>query len=412
MAVGNIIVWLRQYPYLLSMFGIVCLLLGAWVALMLARRALAAFVARKTGYWYEALFGQHVMHRAIWVFPLVVIHQGLSAIPYLSAPLVEYVQRLVTAAAVVLLIRVLSALLAAGNDIYQQYPMAKHRPIKGYLQGAEIVVYFAGAIIIIAILARQSPWYFVSGLGALMAVFLLVFRDTLLSLVAGFQLTNDNLICVGDWIEMPQYGADGDVVDISLYAVRVQNWDQTVTIIPTHTFLQQSFKNWRGMRESGVRRIKRAVAIDMSTVRFLNDDEISRLGRFALLREYLDGKRQEIASYNQAHGFDAGGDITARRLTNIGTFRAYVTAYLRQHPHLHPERTVLVRQLAPTATGLPLEVYVFANDTAWAHYETIQADIFDHLLAVLPDFGLQVYQQPSGHDFTRLAPSLPTRRAA
>jgi miniconductance mechanosensitive channel len=250
----------------------------------------------------------------------------------------------------------------------------------------------------VAELAGQTPWFFVSGLGAMMAIILLIFRDTLLSLVASVQLTNNDLIRVGDWIEMPQFGADGDVVDIALNTVKVQNWDRTITVIPTHKFLEHSFRNWRSMFDGGGRRIKRAIYIDMSGVRFLTDGEIQRLSRFALLEDYMAEKRRELEAWNARHAGDPVVIGNARRLTNIGTLRAYIIAYLRNHPRIHSELTFLVRQLAPTPEGLPLEIYVFSSDTRWGSYEAIQADIFDHILAMVPEFHLSVYQRPSGKD--------------
>jgi len=232
-----------------------------------------------------------------------------------------------------------------------------------------------------------------------------VFRDTLLSLVAGIQLTGNDLIRVGDWIEMPQFNADGDVVDIALNTVKVQNWDRTFTVIPTHRFLEQSFKNWRGMQASGGRRIKRSVLLDMSSIRFLEPDEVDDLRRFAVLRPYFDAKLREIDAWTEDHPEAREDPVNARRLTNVGTFRAYVAAYLRGRPDIRHDMTFLVRQLDPTPEGLPLEVYVFVADTRWAVYEGIQSDVFDHLLAILPEFGLRVFQQPSGADVGRLTAS-------
>src|SRR5690606_21205203 len=287
------------------------------------------------------------------------------------------------------------------NEIYNSFEMARNRPIKGIIQIINLLLYAMALILIIAIILDRSPWFFLSGLGAMTAILLLVFRDTILSLVAGVQLTTNSLIRIGDWIEMPQFAADGDVVDIALHAVRVQNWDKTITVIPTHKFLEHSFKNWRGMQESGGRRIKRAIHIDINTIRFLTDEEIERFGRFALLREYIARKKQELEEHNRQKVDDPSVAANVRRLTNVGTFRAYVTQYLRQHPGIRQDMTFLVRQLQPTGEGLPIEIYVFTNSTKWAVYEGIQADIFDHILAIVPEFGLRVYQTPSSNDFMR-----------
>ena len=231
---------------------------------------------------------------------------------------------------------------------------------------------------------------------------MLIFQDTILSLVASVQISGDGRVRIGDWIEMPSQNADGDVIDIALHTVTVQNWDKTVTTIPTKKLISDSFKNWRGMSESGGRRIKRALYLDQASVRFLDPDERSRLRRFVLLREYLEGKERELADWNAGLGADAELPVNARRITNLGTFRAYVERYLRRHPQVHNDMTLLVRQLQPGPTGIPLEVYCFTSDTRWAVYEGIQSDIFDHLLAILPEFGLRVFQEPGGADFQAL----------
>ncbi|MFH1569821.1 MAG: mechanosensitive ion channel domain-containing protein, partial [Gemmatimonadota bacterium] len=259
----------------------------------------------------------------------------------------------------------------------------------------------------LAVLLGRSPWGLLSGVGAVMAVILLVFRDTLLSLVASVQIATNKLVKVGDWIEVPAFGADGDVIDIALHTVKVRNWDKTITTIPTYRLLDSSFKNWQGMFETGGRRIKRALYLDMNTVRFCDDAMLDRYERIELVREYVRERRREVEEHNRARQVDTAEPVNGRRLTNLGTFRAYVVAYLKAHPKVHPDLTFLVRQLAPGEHGLPLEIYVFTSDTAWASYEGIQADIFDHLLASVPEFGLRVYQQPSGRDVAEALARLP-----
>ena len=253
----------------------------------------------------------------------------------------------------------------------------------------------------------RSPLLFLSGIGAMTAVLLLVFRDTILSLVASVQLTGNDMIHVGDWIEMPKYGADGDVIDIALHTVKVQNWDKTITTIPTHALISDAFKNWRGMSRSGGRRIKRSLHIDVASVRFLEDTEIERLSQWALLRDYLSGKRDELAQWNATEGRNAAVNADIRRLTNLGTLRAYIEQYLRAHPKIHQGMTLLVRQLQPTDRGLPIELYCFTNTTEWNAYESIQADVFDHLFAILPELGLRAYQSPSGADIAEIGAPLP-----
>ena len=254
----------------------------------------------------------------------------------------------------------------------------------------------------IAALIDRSPVILVSGLGAMTAVLLIVFKDTLLSLVASLQLTGQDMIRVGDWLEVPQFGADGDVIDVALYTVTVQNWDKTITKIPTHRLISDSFKNWRGMSESGGRRIKRSINVDFNSIRFLTDEEVQRFKDFALLKGYIDAKEAELNAYNVA--LDAAGEsgVNLRRLTNIGTFRAYVYNYLKHHPKIHDRMTLIVRQLQPGTEGLPIEIYCFSNDIDWAAYEGIQADIFDHIGAIAPEFGLRLYQRLAGADLAGL----------
>ncbi|MEC4678590.1 MAG: mechanosensitive ion channel domain-containing protein, partial [Nitrospirota bacterium] len=254
-------------------------------------------------------------------------------------------------------------------------------------------------ILIISALLDETPFYLLSGLGALTAVFMLIFKDAILGFVAGIQLTANKMVTHGDWIEMPKYGADGDVLEVSLTTVKIQNWDKTITTIPTYALISESFKNWRGMSESGGRRIKRAITIDMSTIQFCSDEMIEKFSKIRPIKVYIETKMKELTEYNTIHDLDDANIVNRRRLSNIGTFRAYVVAYLENHPKIHQDMTFLVRQLAPGEHGLPIEIYVFCNDTAWARYEAIQADIFDHLLAAVPEFGLKVFQNPSGNDF-------------
>ena len=249
----------------------------------------------------------------------------------------------------------------------------------------------------------RSPWGLLSGIGAATAIILLVFKDTILSFVASIQIASTGVIRIGDWVSMPQYGADGDVVDIALYRVTIQNWDKTLTAIPTHKFLDESFTNWRGMSESGGRRIKRAVGIDMTSVHFLEPAELERLSKIQILKPYIDDKLSELSAWNAEHAIDDSVAVNGRRMTNLGTFRAYLVAYLKRHPKIHKEMTFLVRQLSPGAEGVPLEIYVFSNDTRWVEYEAVQSDIFDHVLSALPYFGLRVFQNPTGADFKSLA---------
>jgi miniconductance mechanosensitive channel len=258
------------------------------------------------------------------------------------------------------------------------------------------------------VLFGKNPGFFLGGLGAFTAVIMLIFKDSILGFVAGIQLTRNDMVRIGDWIEMPKYNADGDVIDVSLNTVKVQNWDKTIATIPTYVLMTDSFRNWRGMADSGGRRIKRALYIDMNSIKFCTEQMLDRFARFEFIRDYIDRKRKEVADYNVENHVDDSQLVNGRRLTNVGTFRAYVEAYLRNHPKVHQDMTFLIRQLAPTEHGLPLEIYVFSNDQVWANYEAIQSDIFDHVLAVVPQFDLRVFQTPSGMDLVDLAKQVKT----
>jgi miniconductance mechanosensitive channel len=349
-----------------------------------------------------------VFTRLAQVAPAVVVSIGIDFVPGLSESLVTLVDNVAGAYIILMLALTSTAALSAGNEIYNRLPVSRTRPIKGLIQLLQIAIYILGAILIVAELADRSPLLFLSGFGAMTAVLLLVFKDTILGLVASVQLTANDMVRVGDWIEMPQYGADGDVIDVALHTVKVQNWDKTITTIPTYKLISESFINWRGMSESGGRRIKRPVYIDQSSVRFLTADEVQELERFSLLGEYIDTKRGELEEYHAGLGEAGSRDVNRRRLTNVGTFRAYVFAYLANHPRVNPDMTLLVRQLMPGPDGLPIEIYCFTRTTEWRDYEDIQSDIFDHILAILPEFGLRLFQKPAGSDLSAMVQRIST----
>nr|WP_249315839.1 mechanosensitive ion channel family protein [Bacillus sp. FJAT-49711] len=293
---------------------------------------------------------------------------------------------------------ILDSFLNAIDDVYRTYEISKVRPIKGYIQVVKIVVAIIAGIIIIANLIGKSPTILLSGIGALSAVIMLIFKDSLLGLVAGIQLTSNDMVRVGDWIEMPKYGADGDIIEISLNTVKVQNWDKTITTVPSYALISDSFKNWRGMQTSGGRRIKRPIYIDTSSISFCTNDMIGKFKSIHYLKDYIINKESEIEEYNSNNEVDGMNKVNGRSMTNIGVFRAYIANYLKNHPGINQEMTQMVRQLEPTEHGLPLEIYAFSNDVRWAVYESVQSDIFDHLFAVAPEFGLRVFQNPTGHD--------------
>lgn len=386
----------------------IAILLAVVLAIHFIGRALLlhgviAVIRRSRMDWDDLLIDHKVVQRASLLIPLVAARLGLPALAGVPPDAEAIVERVLAALMVLVIARTAHAVLNAGHALYLRSEAATTRPIKSYIQLGTVVAYLVAVIFIVASLAGVSPWYLVSGLGAMMAVILLIFRDTLLSLVASIQIGNNDLLRVGDWIEMPEFGADGDVVDIALHTVRIQNWDKTITVVPTHKFLDHSFRNWRGMYETGGRRIKRAIAINAATVRFLANDEVEAFRRFRLLGPYLDRKGEELAADRAALAAGLDVSVNARRLTNLGTLRAYILAYLQQHREVRQDLTMLVRQLEPTPEGIPIEVYCFTADIAWDAYERIQADIFDHLLAMVPEFDLRVYQRPSGHDLAAVA---------
>ena len=339
-----------------------------------------------------------VARRAANAVPALIIGHGISVVPHLPASVRGLIGATADAVVVLTLARALSAVLDCFDQAYMRRDGAERRPLKGYFQVGKIIIYCAAAVLILSILIGQSPLLLLSGLGALAAVLMLVFKDTILSLVASVQLGSNDMLRVGDWITMPSAEADGDVIDIALHTVKVQNFDKTITTVPTYKLISESFKNWRGMSQSGGRRIKRALTIDQNSVRFLTDEEIDDARGFSVLRPYLDKRAQTIAHWNADRA-----ERDHRRMTNIGVFRAYVGAYLAAHPQIADDKTLLVRQLDPAPNGLPLEIYCFTRTTDWNEYETIQADIFDHLLATLSEFQLRLFQEASGFDLQRFA---------
>jgi miniconductance mechanosensitive channel len=357
------------------------------------------FVKKSRTKWDDALLEHKVFTRLSHLAPALVIYFSAFLFPSIQ----ESLQRFSVVYMILAGLFVFNAFLSALVDIYRTFDVSRQRPIKGYVQIVKIVVSIFVGIITIALVMGQKPWLLLSGFGAMTAVLLLVFKDSILGLVASVQLSSNDMVRIGDWIEMPKYGADGDVIDVTLHTVKVQNWDKTITTIPAYSLISDSFKNWRGMDESGGRRIKRAIYIDMASIKFCTKEMLDRFEKFQLITEYIKSKREEIDRYNKEHNIDTSQLINGRNLTNIGTFRAYVAAYLHNHPNIHQGLTFLIRHLSPGENGLPIEIYVFSNDQVWANYEAIQADIFDHILGVVPMFDLRLFQNPTGRDFQALS---------
>ena len=394
------------HPLLLPIVGILVLLAGAIVVDFIAKRVLVSTVKtiaeRSSSAWDDALVAHNVFGRFAQVVPALIVFIGVPFVSGLPEGVVHLIRNVAMGYMVLMLTLALTAMLSAGNTIYSATPAAKDRPLKGFVQVLQIVVWVFGGVMVIAAVLDRSPILLLSGFGAMSAILCLVFKDTILSLVASVQLTAQDMVRVGDWIEMPQFGADGDVVDVQLHTVKVQNWDKTITTIPTHRLITDSFKNWRGMSQAGARRIKRPIFIDVTSIRFQTEAEVDHFTRFALLQDYVESKSQELEGYNKGLTTKVDEEVNRRRLTNVGTFRAYAFNYLKNHPRINTNLTLIVRQLDPGPEGLPLEVYCFTNTTEWAAYEDIQSDIFDHLMAILPEFGLSLYQKPAGSDLANL----------
>jgi len=393
--------------YLPMLAGLLLLLVAAVVAAFITKRlwlVLVRFLVTRTHTtWDDALVRHNVFGKLGQIVPAALIYKGVLLVPDVPDWFDEVCQNVSVAWILLAITMVANSTLSAVNTIYEAKPIARERPIKGFIQLGQIAVWVVGAILIIAALIDQSPVIMLSGLGALTAVAMIVFQDTLLSLVASIQLTGQQIVRVGDWLEMPDYGADGDVIDVALYNVTVQNWDKTFTTIPTNKLVNGAFKNWRGMTEAGGRRIKRSIKIDLNSIRSLSDAESKRFSDFALLKDYIASKEEDLAAYNAALDSPGEGGVNLRQLTNIGTFRAYIYSYLKHHPKIDKDMTLIVRQLQSANDGVPLEVYCFCNDTNWFNYEGIQSDIFDHIFAMAPEFGLRVYQSPAGMDVRQLA---------
>jgi miniconductance mechanosensitive channel len=393
---------LLELPWMRTLLGVLALLLLAWLAGELCRRVLlrlAHGLARRTAWRWDDALVQRGSFR--WLARLVaplIVQYGIALVPGVPQAVEVAVGKAMLALLVFCVVMALGAALSAAEDVYRQTPAGQQRSIKGVVQLAKLGLFLVGALVVIAAVTGRQVGLLLSGLGAMSAVLMLIFKDTILGFVAGVQLSSNDLLRVGDWIEMPQLNADGDVIDIALHTVKVRNWDKTVTSIPSWRLMSEPYKNWRGMQETGGRRIKRALYIDAASVHFLDEAAIARLSRLKLLADYLPSKTRDVTQWNQALGEAAAVPGNRRRLTNLGTFRAYVQAYLDTHPRIHHGLSCMVRQLDGGPQGIPLELYCFTATVAWAEYEGIQADIFDHLFALLPEFGLALYQQPSGQD--------------
>lgn len=373
-------------------------LLAFWVTQRLILNLLTKMLRKTSTQLDDILINQNVFKRLTYIVPALIFFNFAYAIPQFTT----MIQRTSLTLMAIAGLLIINSLINALREIYKETKYHDRLDITSYLQITKLIINILGSVVIVGIIIDKDTTLLLSGLGAMTAVVMLIFKDTILALVASIQISSNDLFKIGDWIEAPQFGADGDVIDIGLHAVKIQNWDKTISVIPTHKLIDSEFRNWRGMSESGGRRIKRSLFIDMNTIRLCNDEMLQKFKRFEVLGEYIDRKQKEVTDYNQAKNIDNSELINGRSLTNVGTFRAYIEAYLRNNSKIHPDLTFLIRQLEPTSRGLPIQIYVFTNDTDWIRYEGIQADIFDHLLAVVPEFGLKIFQNPTGEDFGKL----------
>ncbi|EJF78678.1 Miniconductance mechanosensitive channel [Candidatus Bartonella washoeensis] len=396
--------FLVQYPLLESIVWLIILILIALLVNFLARNIFIR-AAKRFSFFLPKDTTADIEHAIQYIANIVgafTLSIGIDFIPTLPSELSTIISNVANAFIIFVVVLTISSLLNVINILYEQQPTARLKPIKGYIQIAKIALFTVAAILMVATLIDRSPLILLSGLGAMAAVLMLIFQDTLLSLIAGIQISSTDMVRVGDWIQIPSLDIDGDVIEIALHTVKVQNFDKTITTVPIRKLVTDPFKNWRGMEEAGGRRIKRSLFIDQSSIRFHTEEEQEYLSRFNLLENYFTQKIPEINEWNAR--LDKNHDVLAntRRLTNIGTFRAYVFAYLKNHLNIEQNMTLMARQLPPTPNGLPLEIYCFTNTTVWLDYEQIQSDIFDHLYSILPSFGLKIFQNPSGYDFSHV----------
>ncbi len=385
---------------------ILLVLLTCWIIHQIVQgplmRSFERFSSFTNQQWDNVLVEKHFIRRLLHFIPLIILYIFIP--PILEGTAVHTLS--ITLVNILLLIAgmlTLDALLNSILVIYESSTISKEISITPFVQVVKLLLYFVTVILIISILVQKTPLYILSGLGALTAVLMFVFKDILMGFVGGIQLIANKMVAPGDWIEMTKYGADGDVLEITLTTVKVKNFDNTITTIPTYALINESFKNWRNMNLSGGRRIKRFVYIDLGSIKFCSSEMLERFKLIQLISKTIQDRQQEILEFNQQNNIDESTLVNGRRLTNIGVFRSYVEAYLRHHPMIHQEMTFIVRQLSPGEKGLPIEIYVFCKDTNWTAYESVQADIFDHILAVVPEFDLQVFQEPSGTDFQKLS---------
>ncbi|HRZ43420.1 MAG TPA: mechanosensitive ion channel, partial [Bacteroidales bacterium] len=391
---------------LITLIYLVVILLLAWLADVIGRRIIHSlirrFSAKTATEWDDIMVRRNVFRRISNVIPALVV---LLLFPRLFAAYPYWIGIVAIIAniyLVIITVLVINSVLNSINDIYQLYDVARNKPIRGYIQIFQILVYLFALVLIVAFLIGKNPLYLLTGLGAFMAILVLVFKDPIQGLVASIQLSANDMVRIGDWITIQKFGADGEVMEITLASVKIRNFDNTIVSIPTYSMITDSFQNWRGMQESDGRRFKRSIYLDMNSARFVDEELLAHLRKFRLIREYIDTKQAEINQHNleAATGEENPAQYYGRRQTNLGIFRAYIEAYLRSHPEINTSMTLMVRQLAPTEKGIPVEVYAFSRIKEWEYYERLQSDLFDHIISIIPEFDLRIFQEPSGRDMS------------
>ena len=370
------------------------------------------YTRRSPHQWNTLLMKRRVIHHLIHILPGILIYYLLPMAFVRGKEMLEFSQKVCAVYIIVAVLLTINGLLLVMLDVYNMKDKQKNRPLKGFVQVLQVLLFFIGGIIVVSVLIGKSPMTLFAGLGASAAVLMLVFKDSILGFVAGVQLSANDMLRIGDWIALPGGVANGVVEEITLNTVKIRNWDETISTVPPYTLVNNSFQNWRGMRESGGRRVKRSINIDMTSVRFCTPEMLAKYRKIQLLKDYVEQTEEVIEKYNVENGIDNSILVNGRRQTNLGVFRAYLTAYLKSLPDVNQELTCMVRQLQPTDRGIPIELYFFCALKDWVPYEGVQADVFDHVLAIIPEFDLQVFQSPSGRDFQRVLPAASEEKGA
>lgn len=396
--------------WLCGVISVLFLVLVAWIAKLITRevvvRAIEHIIKKTKTSFDDYLIDNKLFRRLAHLVPAFIILLLAPVIFKMFPGVIPYVQNIAKIYIIIVFARSLGSLINSVHDMYNHLGYSQNRPIKGYVQMAHIIVYFVAFLILVAIVFNVSLLAVFGSLGAIAAVLLLIFKDTILGITASIQLSANDMVKIGDWIEMPSHNADGEVIEITLYAVKVQNWNKTISTIPPYELISKSFTNWKGMSEAGARRIKRSINIDMKSVKFCTPEMIERFRKIKLLEEYINQRTKEIEEFNKSMEWDLSSSVNGRRLTNIGVLRKYLETYLRNHPMINQNTSLMVRQLQPTDAGIPVEIYAFVNNPKWVIYENVQSDIFDHVLAIIPDFELRVFQNPTGDDFKYIGKNL------